>query len=186
MRRWSKLSASRHFFLPHAFPFEFGDFFDEALQFLVIVHRLPDAGFPGLGNADLSRLSVVALDQIEGCVQFALGAVAGGLATLATTNRQSSAKQPVVVGQLGEPGAEIALGRREADAVHGSLLPEIIIIYQKTSGSKTPKRMRICLRLRRVLARRAGKDRLQQSARWMRNHCRHATRHARHAPEMLI
>src|ERR1035437_4997395 len=122
MRRWRSPSASRHFLLPHALPFEFGDFFDEALQFLVIVHRLPDAGFPRFGDAELSRFSVVALDQIQGGVQFAVRAVAGSLATLATTNRQGAAKQPVVVSQLGESGAEVSFGRREAGAVHGRLL----------------------------------------------------------------
>src|SRR2546426_8520126 len=120
MRRWSKPSASRHFLLPHAFPFEFGDFFDEALQFLVIVHRLPDAGFPRLGDAELSRVSVAALDQIQGGVQLAVSAVAGGLATLATTKRQRFAKQPVVISQFGEPGTESPLCRPVADAVQST------------------------------------------------------------------
>jgi hypothetical protein len=113
--------VSRHFLLPHALPFEFGDFFDEALQLLVIVNRLPDAGFPRLGDAELSRFTVVALDQIQGGVQFAVRAVAGGLAALASANRQGSAKQPVVVSQLGEPGTEVTLGRREAGTLHGRL-----------------------------------------------------------------
>src|ERR1019366_5122482 len=121
MRRCSKPSVSRHFLLPHALPFEFGDFFDEALQLLVMVHRLPDAGFPRLGDAELSWFTVVALDQIQGGVQLAVRAVAGGLATLATANRQGTAKQPVFVGKLGEPGAEVPLGSREAGAVHGWL-----------------------------------------------------------------
>jgi len=111
MRRWSKLSASRHFLVPHAFPFEFGDFLDEALQFPVIVHRLPDARFPRLRDTELSRFPVVALDHIQGGVQFAVSAVASGFTTLATTNRQSSAKQPVVVSQLGEPGTEVPFAR---------------------------------------------------------------------------
>src|ERR1017187_2609388 len=122
MRRWSKPSASRHFLLPHALPFEFRDFFDEALQLLVIVHRLPDAGCPRLGDAELSRFTVVTLDQIQRGVQLAVSAVAGGLATLATTNRQGSAKQPVVVSQLGQPGTEVSFGGREVGAVHGWLL----------------------------------------------------------------
>jgi hypothetical protein len=41
---------SRHPFLPHAFPFEF---FDEALQFLVIVHRLPGYAIPKNGAVPL-------------------------------------------------------------------------------------------------------------------------------------
>src|ERR1035437_8238821 len=122
MRRCSKPSVSRHFLLPHALPSEFGDVFDEALQLLVMVHRLPDAGLPRLGDAELSRLSIVALDQIQGGVQLAVRAVAGGLATPAATNPQRSADQPAVVSQLGEPGTEVSFGRREAGAVHGRLL----------------------------------------------------------------
>jgi hypothetical protein len=67
----------------------------------------------------LPRFPVVALDQIQGDVQFAVRTVAGSLATLATTNRQGSAKQPVVVSQLGESGTEVPLGRRETGAVRG-------------------------------------------------------------------
>jgi hypothetical protein len=122
MRRWSKLSVSRRFLLPHALPFELGDFFDEALQLLVIVHRLPDAGFPRLWDAELSRFSVVALNQIQGSVQFAVGTVAGGFATFASANRQGTAKQPVVVSQLGESGTEVSFGWGEAGSVHGRLL----------------------------------------------------------------
>jgi len=114
--------VSRHFLLPHALPFEFGDFFDEALQLLVIVHRLPDARFPRLGNAALSRFSVVALDQIQGGVQIPARAVAGRLAALAGTNRQGSAKEPFVVSQLSQFGAEVSFGRGEAGAVHRRLL----------------------------------------------------------------
>ena len=113
---------SRHFLLPHALPFEFGDFFDEALQLLVIVHRLPDAGFPRFWDAELSRFTVVTLDQIQGGVQFAVRAVACGFTAFASTNRQSTAKQPVVMSQLGEPGTEVPFGRREAGAVRGRLL----------------------------------------------------------------
>jgi hypothetical protein len=43
-----------------------------------------------------------------------------GCGQAAVPNRQSSAKQPVVVSQLGEPGTEVPFARREADAVHGS------------------------------------------------------------------
>jgi hypothetical protein len=65
IRRWSRPPVSRLFLFPEAFPFEFGDFFDEALHLLVIVHRLADAVFPGLGNADLPRFAVVTLNQIK-------------------------------------------------------------------------------------------------------------------------
>src|ERR1035441_9637851 len=100
-------STSRPFLFPDAFPFQFGNFFEEALEFLVIVHRLSDAGFPWLGNAELSRLATVALDQIQGGVQLAAGAVTGSLAALASAHRQGSAQQPVVVSQLGEANANL-------------------------------------------------------------------------------
>src|SRR5258708_34185664 len=106
MRRWSKPSVSRHFLLPHALPFEFGDFFDEALQLLGIVHRLPDAGFPRLGDAELSRFTVVALNQIQRGVQCAVGAVADGLGTLRHTDRQSAANRPVSACQWRRSAAE--------------------------------------------------------------------------------
>jgi hypothetical protein len=70
------------------------------------------------------------LDQIQGGVQLAIGAVAGGFATFAATNGQSSAKQPGVVSKSGDPGAYVLLGRREADTVHGHLLSEISKIPQ--------------------------------------------------------
>jgi hypothetical protein len=144
MRRWSEPSWSRHFLLQHALPFEFGDFFDEALQFLVIVYRLPDAGLPRLGDAELSWSSIVALDQIQGVVQLAVGAVAGGFATFAATNGQSSAKQPVAESKSGDPGAYVLLGRREADTVHGHLLSEISKIPQMDLKDKLVERSLKC------------------------------------------
>src|SRR5674476_1448558 len=90
-------STFRPLLFPDAFPFQFGDFFEEAMQFLVSIHRLSNAGFPWLGDAELSGFAVVALDQVQGGVQFAAGAVASGLAAFARTNRQGSAQQPVVV-----------------------------------------------------------------------------------------
>src|ERR1035441_2914232 len=86
-------SISRPFLFPHAFPLQFGHFFEEALQFLVIVHSLTDAGFPWLGDAKLSGFAVVALDQIKGGVQFAAGAVTGGFAALATSRRQGRSEE---------------------------------------------------------------------------------------------
>ena len=71
---------------------------------------LADTDFPELGDADLPRFAVVALDQIKRRVQFAVGTAAVGLAAFAAADRQGSAKQPVMVDQLGEPGAEVALG----------------------------------------------------------------------------
>jgi hypothetical protein len=109
-RRWRKPSAWWLLVFADAFPLEFGDFFDEALHFLVIVHRLADAVFPGSGDADLPRFAIMTLNQIQRGVQFAAGAAAVWLATTAGTDRQGTAEEPVIVGELSEPGTETALG----------------------------------------------------------------------------
>jgi hypothetical protein len=110
IRRWSKPSAWRLLVFADAFPFEFGDFFDEALHFLVIVHRLADAVFPGFGDADLPRFAIMTLNQIQRGVQFTAGAAAVWLAASAGTDRQGSAQEPAIVGESSEPGTETALG----------------------------------------------------------------------------
>src|SRR5674476_1402073 len=56
-RRRSTPSTSRPSLFPDAFPFQLGNLFEEALEFLVIAHRLSDAGFPWLVKAELSRLT---------------------------------------------------------------------------------------------------------------------------------
>jgi hypothetical protein len=109
IRRWRKPSSFRVFLFPEPFPLEFGDFLDEALHLLVIVHRLADTVLPAFGNADLPRFAVMALDQIQGRVQLTLGASAVGFTALADADRQSTSEEPVIVGQLSEPGAEAPL-----------------------------------------------------------------------------
>jgi hypothetical protein len=50
--------------LPQALPLPLGEFFDQGLHLLVVLNRLADALFPGLGDANLAEFSLVALDQI--------------------------------------------------------------------------------------------------------------------------
>jgi hypothetical protein len=52
-------------------------------------------------------------------VQLAVGAMAVGFAALAGTIRESAAKEPLAGCQLGNAGAEVALGSREFSAVKG-------------------------------------------------------------------
>ena len=116
--RWSNPSARRLLVFADALPFHFGDFFDEALHFLVIVHRVADTVYPGFGNADLSRFAVMALNQIQRGVRFAAGATAVGLATFARTDRQGSPQEPAIMGQLSEPGTKTPLGAGQLGAIH--------------------------------------------------------------------
>jgi hypothetical protein len=48
--------------LPQALPLPFGEFFDQRLDLLVVLHCLADALFPSLGDANLPKLSLPALD----------------------------------------------------------------------------------------------------------------------------
>ena len=114
----SNPSACRLLVCADAFPFELGDFFDEALHFLVIVHRLADTVYPGFGDAGLSRFAIMALSQIQRGVRFSVGATAVGLATLARTDRQSSPQEPAIMGQLGEPGTKAPLDVGQLGAIH--------------------------------------------------------------------
>jgi hypothetical protein len=101
-----------------AFPFEFGDLFDESLHFVIIAHRLTDAVFPLLGDRKLAQLPLAALDQVEGSVEFAASAMAIGFAAGPTTNREGSAQEPGVMDELSQPGSEVAFGGGEAGPMH--------------------------------------------------------------------
>ena len=61
------------------------------------------------------------LHQVDGLVQLAVGAmaVAVGLAALAGTLGEGTAKKPLAGGELGNAGAETAFGSREFGAVEG-------------------------------------------------------------------
>jgi hypothetical protein len=101
------------------FPFQFRNFFDHLLHEPIVVHGLTDALLPSLGDADLAQLAGVALNQVQGLVQFAFGAVAIGFAAPAGAFRQGAAKKPLAGGQLGDAGAEAAFGGGEFGAVQG-------------------------------------------------------------------
>jgi len=50
--------------LSQALPLPLGEFFDQRLHLLVVLNRLADAFFPGLGDTDLTWFSLVTLDEI--------------------------------------------------------------------------------------------------------------------------
>src|ERR1022692_4842064 len=104
------------FSLLQPLPFQLRDFFQQALQQLIVLDGLPNTRLPGLRDTGLARLSAVALNQIQGPMEFAFGAMAGGLAALARPLRQSSAKKPAAGNQLRNPGTDLPFGGREGGA----------------------------------------------------------------------
>jgi len=107
--------------LLQASPFQFGNFLNETVHFLVVRNGLTHSLAPGLGDANLAQLAGMTLHQIDGLVQLAVGAmaVAVGLAALAGTLGEGAAKQPLAGGQLGNAGTEAAFGSGEFGAVEG-------------------------------------------------------------------
>src|ERR1035441_9944877 len=100
-------------------PFQFGNFLNETLHFLVVRNGLTHSLAPDLGDANLAQLAGMTLHQVDGLVQLAVGAmaVAVGLAALAGTLGEGAAKQPLAGGQLGNAGTEAAFGSGEFGAV---------------------------------------------------------------------
>jgi len=88
-----------------ALPLQFGDFLDQLLHRVIIVDGLVDASLPILGKAQLAELALVALDEIEGVMQLAVGAVAGGFAALTGASGERAAQEPVARSELGDTGA---------------------------------------------------------------------------------
>src|ERR1700721_2656622 len=124
--RWNTLSAyairrrsKSGLLLLEAFPFQFGNFIDEALHFLVVGNGLTDSLAPRFGYANLAQLPSVTLHQVHRLVQLAVRAMAVGLTALAGTLREGAAKQPLPGSQLGDTGTEVALSSRELGAVEG-------------------------------------------------------------------
>src|ERR1039458_2074960 len=105
--------------LLQASPFQFGNFLNETLHFLVVRNGLTHTLAPDLGDANLAQHAGMTLHQVDGLVQLAVGAmaVAVGLAALAGTLGESAAKQPLAGGQLGNAGTEAAFGSGEFGAV---------------------------------------------------------------------
>ena len=66
-------------------PFQLGNLFHELLHLLVVVDGLANAWVPSLGDTDLAQFPLVALDQIQGGMELALGTTAGRFAALAAT-----------------------------------------------------------------------------------------------------
>ena len=100
-----------------AFPFQFGNFFDQPLHQPIVVYGLANPLLPSLGNADLAKLARVALHQVQGLMKLAFGATAIRFAALASAFRQSAAEKPPAGGQLGGAGTKAALGGGEYGAV---------------------------------------------------------------------
>src|ERR1019366_573463 len=130
--------------LLETFPFQFGDFLDEALHLLVVGNGFAHAFPPWLGDANLAQLAGMTLHQVHRLVQLALGAMTVGFAALAGTFRKSTPKKPLARGQLGNAGTEVAFGGREfgADEGLGHVLKHIL--YKIGVESKSKNAIRIC------------------------------------------
>jgi hypothetical protein len=116
-----------------------GNFFDQALHLLVIVDRLANPLLPRLGDANLAQFASLTLNQVEGVVGFSLGAMAIWFAALAQACGQSAAQKPMAGGQLGNAGAEVALGGGESGADEG--VGHILYLYniQDQDGKQAQK-----------------------------------------------
>ena len=104
-------------------PLQFGKLVDQSLQFLKVPQSLADLGLPGLGDKQLAQLAVTALDQIERFVQVAARATTGGLAASVPADRERATEQPVLMAQLRDPGAGLALLGGKMVSVHVSYIP---------------------------------------------------------------
>src|ERR1022692_3688326 len=80
-------------------PFQFGDFFQQALYLLIVLNGLANPWLPRLWHKDLTGLATMALNQIQRLMEFTRGAMAGGLAALARALRQSATKKPAAGNQ---------------------------------------------------------------------------------------
>src|SRR5665213_2447589 len=97
-------------------PFQLRDFFHKALQLLIVRDGLPNSRLPSLRDTDLTRFTVMALNQVQRLMKFAFDAMAGGLAALTRTLRQRSAKKPATGNKLRHTGTEVAFSGREGGA----------------------------------------------------------------------
>src|SRR5216683_5195890 len=144
IRRRSKLGLP----LLETFPFQFGDFLNEALHLLVVCNGLAHALTPWLGDANLAQLAGMALHQIHRLVQLAVGAMTVGFAAFAGTFGERATKKPLAGGQLGNAGTEVAFGSREfgADERLGHILYHTL--YKIRMESKNKSTIRICSSLK--------------------------------------
>jgi hypothetical protein len=159
--------------LLQASPFQFGNFLNEALHFLVVRNSSTHSLAPGLGNANLAQLARMTLNQVHGLVQLAVGAMAlaVGLAALAGTLGDGAAQQPLSGGQLGNAGPEAALGSREFGAFEG--LGHILYLYiiQDTNEKQAQNRNANLLSPQAKGKTAMESDALARWKTWLRNRC---------------
>ena len=124
---------------PQTLPFQFRDFFDQALHLLVIMDRLSNSLLPRLGDANLTEFAGMTLHQVQGLVGFPLGAMAIRFAALAGAWGERAAKKPLSGGQLGNAGAEAAFGSGEFGTVKG--VGHVLYLYsiQAKAGKQEQK-----------------------------------------------
>lgn len=127
-----------------ASPFQFGDLVDETLHFLVVGNGLADVGLPELWDAALAEFAGVALDEVEGGMAVALGAMTVGFAALAGAVGERAAEKPMGGGELGDAGAEGALGGGEAGAEEGAGHVLYLLLYKTEGGKQEENAMRKC------------------------------------------
>jgi hypothetical protein len=85
-----------------------------------VLDPLPDGFFQGAWDVKQGAPAVVPCGQVQGAVQVALLAAAGGLAARACAFDQRAAQEGLVADQLGELGAGVAFrGGQVRAMVHG-------------------------------------------------------------------
>src|SRR5262245_6763144 len=104
------------FFLPvrQTSPLPLRELFHQRLQFLVILNGPTHPLFPLFGNVELTRLTVMALDQIKGDMRLSTRAAAALLATRLVSHREGPSQQPAAMRQLGGPRTAPAFGRSKS------------------------------------------------------------------------
>ena len=101
------------------FPFQFRNLFDQLLHQVIVIDRLANALVPSSRDTNLAKLSVLALDQVQGFMQLAASAATIWFAALTGALRERTSEEPLASGQLRNSGTEIALGGRKFTAIEG-------------------------------------------------------------------
>ena len=86
---------------------------------MIVIDRLANALVPSSRDTNLAKLSVLALDQVQGFMQLAAGAATIWFAALTGALRERTSEEPLASGQLRNSGTEITLGGRESTAIEG-------------------------------------------------------------------
>ena len=135
IRRRSKLGLP----VLETFPFQLGNFTEEAQYFLVLGDCLANRALQRLGNAQLACLAVMALHKIQGRVAFAVGTMAIWLATLAGALGERTAQEPLAGSELRNARAETAFGSGEFGTTEGTahVLYAYYIRFAKKARAKT-------------------------------------------------